>query len=325
MAAIALSEANAASTASARGSISAVIAVRNEARNLERCLCALSFCSEIVVVDSGSVDGTPGIAESLGARVLQFRYEGGYPKKRQWALDHGELQGEWVLVVDADEVVSPELAREIQSKASGGEGCNAYLGRKTFHFQGRRFRFGGFSHEAVLLFRKGFARYEESLRNPPVEQDMEVHERLIVDGSVSRLRGLLIHEDFKGLEAYIARHNHYSSWEARLRHQYLRTGTWGKETVQPRLLGNPQERRRWLKQWVLRCPVEPLLWFGYHYVFRLGFLEARPGLLAARLRSNYIADVRAKLRELNQWNTESAQLAEAESQPLMQLRQTQRG
>jgi len=300
-----------------RASISAVVAVRNEARNIERCVRALHFCKEVVVVDSGSVDGTQAIAERLGARVLQFEYVGGYPKKRQWALDHGDLIGDWVLVIDADEVVTPELAAEIVQRTQAVGGSCAYMGKKTFHFRGRRFRFGGFSHEAVLLFRKGMARYEESLQNPPVEQDMEVHERLIVDGEVGRLKGLLIHEDFKDLESYIGKHNHYSSWEARLRYQYLQTGRWGKDTVEAKLFGNPQEQRRWLKQWILRFPLEPLVWFVYHYVWKLGFLEAGAGLLAARLRSNYIADVRAKLHELNDRNPERGRPAGAGVQPAL--------
>lgn len=306
-------------------SITALVAVRNEAANIGRCLGALSFCDEVVVVDSGSSDGTPKIAEALGARVIQFHYTGGYPKKRQWALDHGQLRGTWVLVIDADEVVTPGLAEEIRDAVSRPEAKEAYMGRKTFHFQGKRFRHGGFSHEAVILFRKGAARYEESLQHPPVEQDMEVHERLIVEGAVGRLNGLLIHEDFKDLESYIAKHNHYSSWEARLRHQYLRTGAWGKDTVVPRILGNPQERRRWLKEWVIRFPAEPLLWFGYHYFLRLGFLERRAGMLAARLRSNYIADVRAKLHELSQNESGNSNAQTLEFKELIPARHPHRG
>jgi hypothetical protein len=127
---------------------------------------------------------------------------------------------------------------------------------------------------------------------------MEVHERLIVDGRVGRLRTPLIHEDFKGLEAYIDRHNRYSTWEALLRQQYCFTGVWGANTVKASLFGNSQERRRWLKVFALRVPFEPLLWFLYHYLLRLGFLEGLPGLIASRMRANYIGDVRAKLYEL---------------------------
>src|SRR5262249_10135548 len=156
-------------------------------------------------------------------------------------------------------------------------------------------RFGGFSFAAVLLFRRGRARFERLLEDDPDGLDMEVHERLIVDGTLGRLRTPLIHEDFKSLEAYLARHNRYSTWEARLRRRFLDGGPYGQESIGPRLFGNAQERRRFLKYLAVRAPFEPLLWFVYHYVLRLGFLEGRPGLLACRFRSEYIAQVRAKI------------------------------
>src|SRR5690625_7228949 len=88
---------------------------------------------------------------------------------------------------------------------------------------GRRFRFGGFSHQAVLLFRNGRARFEELIDDPASALDMEVHERVLVEGSIGILQTPLIHEDYKGLEAYIDRHNRYSTWEARLRSDFLRS------------------------------------------------------------------------------------------------------
>ena len=133
---------------------------------------------------------------------------------------------------------------------------------------------------------------------------MEVHERVIVDGPVGRLATPLIHDDFKGLAAYLDRHNRYSTWEAQLRHGFLTTGSYGASAVRARLFGNAQERRRFLKKIVLRLPGESLVWFAYHYVVRLGFLEGRAGLIACRIRSNYISDVRAKLTELRRGGAE---------------------
>lgn len=127
---------------------------------------------------------------------------------------------------------------------------------------------------------------------------MEVHERVLVDGDIERLRTPLIHQDFKGLEAYIARHNSYSTWEARLRDQFLTSGQYGKRSVGARLFGSAQERRRFLKKIAIRTPFEPLLWFIYHYFLRLGFLEGRRGLIATQIRAAYIAQVRAKMYEL---------------------------
>ena len=176
--------------------------------------------------------------------------------------------------------------------------ADAYLITKGFHFLGRRFRFGGFSHAAVLLFRRGRARFEHTADALNTGLDMEIHERLIVNGTVGRLKTPLVHEDFKGLQAYLDRHNRYSTWEADLRYRFLRTGQWGAEAIPARLLGNAQERRRFLKHVAVHMPGESLLWFVYHYFLRLGMLEGRAGLIASRIRSDYIAQVRAKVHEL---------------------------
>ena len=89
--------------------------------------------------------------------MVQFDYRGGYPKKRQWALDTLDITTEWVLLLDADEVVPPELWDEIESATAGADAPPAFLITKGFHFLGKRFRFGGFSFAAVLLFRGGRA------------------------------------------------------------------------------------------------------------------------------------------------------------------------
>jgi hypothetical protein len=230
--------------------------------------------------------------------VRQFSYGGGYPKKRQWALDACEITTPWVLLLDADEVAPPALWDEIEAEISSPAPADGYLITKEFHFLGARMRFGGFSHEALLLFRTGRARFERLLDDPPDALDMEVHERVIVDGEVRRLRAAVIHEDFKGLEAYLDRHNRYSTWEARLRFQLLSSGAYGQDTIRPRLFGNSQERRRFLKHIAVRIPGEPSLWFIYHYLCRLAVLEGRRGLIACQIRAGYIKQVRAKVYEL---------------------------
>ena len=284
--------------------ITVLIAVKNEAANIARCLSALSPAERILVIDSQSSDRTDQISRDFGAEVFQFEYGGGYPKKRQWALDHIPINTDWVLLLDADEVVPPELWEEIDKAISRKNAADAYLITKGFHFLGKRFRFGGFSHDAVLLFRQGKATFERLFAGPSEAQDMEVHERLLVNGAIRKLKTSLIHEDAKGLVAYIARHNFYSTWEARQRFNYLVTGSWGEASVRPRLLGNTQERRRWLKKFILFLPCEPLLWFTYHFFFRFGFLEGRAGLIASQLRARHFSHVRAKLYELQLENRE---------------------
>lgn len=279
--------------------VTVLIAAKNEQINISRCLAALSPAKRIVVVDSQSQDATETIARKAGVEVVQFHYQGGYPKKRQWALDTLHIDTPWILLIDADEAVPEILWDEIAEAITSPDGAAGYLITKRFHFLGRPFRFGGFSHSAVLLFLKGTARFERIADEPANSLDMEVHERLIIKGTIGRLRAPLIHEDFKGLEAYIDRHNKYSTWEAKVRHFFFEKGRWGENTISPAFWGNTQERRRFLKMIVVRAPFEPVLWFLYHYMVRLGFLEGRPGLIASQIRAHYIAQVRAKLYELS--------------------------
>jgi glycosyltransferase involved in cell wall biosynthesis len=278
--------------------ITVLIAARNEAANIGRCLAALKPAARVIVLDSHSTDDTAQIAQESGTEVVQFDYSGGYPKKRQWALDTLGLGRSWVLLVDADEVVPEKLWREIEREIVRLDAPDAFLIRKEFHFLGRRFRFGGFSHQAVLLFRRDRARFERLLEKDPSGFDMEVHERVIVDGRIGRLRTPLIHQDFKGLDAYRERHHHYAIWEAAVRNRFLTTGRYGEEGIEPKLFGNTQERRRWLKKVVVRLPCEPMIWFCYHYLLRGGFLEGRAGYLACQIRAQYIAEVREKMKSL---------------------------
>jgi glycosyltransferase involved in cell wall biosynthesis len=279
--------------------LTVLIAVKSEIINLRRCLNALTFAHKVIVIDSHSNDGTAELAQREGATVVQFDYNGGYPKKRQWALENLDILTPWVFLVDADEVVPDKLWQEIAKELDKNEPHSAFQITKGFHFLGRRFRYGGFSHSAVLLFKTGKAAFEQ-LDDVRTEHDMEVHERIIVQGTVGKLTTPLVHEDFKGLTAYIDRHNQYSTWEAAVRYHYLHTGQYGSATIKPRLFGNSQERRRFLKFMALRVPFEPTLWFLYHYIFRLGFLEGKPGLIASQIRATYISQVRAKIFELNQ-------------------------
>jgi len=276
--------------------VTVIVAAKNEAANIARCLRSLAPAQKVYIVDSHSSDDTAAIAAREGAEVVQFEYRGGYPKKRQWALGALPIGTAWIMVVDADEAVTDALWDEIGEVLRAEAGINGYFATKEFHFMGRRLRFGGFSHSAMLLFRKGSARYENVIAEDASGLDMEVHERVLVEGATRHFAAPLIHEDFKGLDAYMDRHNRYATWEARVRAAMLEGGG-GADVVAPRLFGNVQERRRWLKNVAIRVPFEPLLWFAYHYVLRLGFLEGHRGLIASAIRAFYIGQVRAKMYE----------------------------
>ncbi len=278
--------------------LTVVLAVRNEAVNLPRCLAALRRAQRILVIDSASTDATPEIVRSFGAELHQFQLGSGYPKKRQWAMETLKIETAWTLLIDADEVITPALWREIETAIHDTSAHAAYMVRKGFHFGGRCFRFGGFSHSAVCLLQTGRGRFERLLDNDDSGLDMEVHERVIVDGSIGSLITPLIHEDLKGLDAYVERHRRYATWEAQIRARALRGDGYGFDAIKPRWFGNSQERRRALKLVMMRVPFEHLLWFAYHYLFRLGFLEGQRGLLASRIRFDYIRQVKERVRNL---------------------------
>lgn len=280
--------------------ITALIAAKNEEANLAKCLASLRGFARVIVLDSNSTDATATIAEQFCAEVIQFVWDGTYPKKRQWALDKLAFSTAWVFLIDADEEVPETLSRELANLTEKMDRADpvAYAVKKEFHFLGKRFLFGGFSHSAITLFRPGKVRFERLSDEGFIDMDMEVHERLIVDGRIGKLRAGLVHNDFKGLKHYIDRHNKYSTWEALVRFANLSSGTWGQRANPANLFGDVQQRRRFLKQIAMRMPGEPWLWFLYHYLIRLGFLEGKRGLIASQIRAQYIANVRAKLYEL---------------------------
>src|SRR5713226_6017353 len=147
--------------------VSVIVPVRNEAHNLPRCLESLHGVGEIYVVDSQSSDGTAGVARSFGAHVVQFHYQGGWPKKRQWAIDTLPLSYDWVFLVDADEALTPELAEEIKQAIRDPRLDGYYIALQMF-FLGRALRHSGASFYKLSLFRRGEGRFECRLKDQDI-------------------------------------------------------------------------------------------------------------------------------------------------------------
>ena len=275
--------------------ITAIIATRNEEANIDYCLQSLYPVERVIVVDSNSQDATRKIARERGAETVEFKYQGGYPKKRQWVMETMDINTQWIFLVDADEIIPDELWQEISCEIQKPKNADAYLINKRFCFMGRCFRFGGFSHSAVLLFKKGSVEFECMTKGPKDIMDMEIHERLLVKGVLKKLKNSLIHQDRKGMRAYIRRHNQYSKWEAEARLKFINTGAWGENTIKSDPFAGVQERRRFLKSIATHIPLEPQLWFLYHYIIRLGFMEGRAGLIASIIRAKYIGKIRKRI------------------------------
>jgi len=274
--------------------VSAIVPVRNEARNLARCLQSLAGLGEVYVIDSQSTDDTVLIAQSHGAKVVQFHYAGGWPKKRQWAMDTLPLEYDWILLLDSDEVLTPELMDEIRRALLNPE-VNGYFIRLQMYFLGRILRHCGASFWKLSLFRKGRGRFECRLKDQdPSMADIEIHEHVVVNGPVARLHNALIHHNVDSLSRYILKHNEYSNWEARV----LLQPEGDSEQVSADLFGTQAQRRRWLKRNLYRLPGSPALLFLYRYIFRLGFLDGVPGLIYCSFQAVQMFHSKAKIYEL---------------------------
>jgi len=280
--------------------VTVIIAARNEAKNLPRCLQALKEVGEVYVIDSQSTDDTVEIARSHGARVVQFHYQGGWPKKRQWAINTLPIANEWILLLDADEVLTPELSEEIYS-AIQNTAIDGYSILLRTWFLGRALRFGDVGLWKLSLFRRGKGRFECRLEDQdPSMADMEVHEHVVVQGATAKLRNPLIHHNMESLSRYIQKHDEYSNWESRV---LLQRGH--DKELPPSLLGTQAQRRRWLKRKLFAVPGSPVLLFLYRYFFRFGFLDGVPGLIYCGFQAVQMFHTKAKIYELKRKRNEA--------------------
>ena len=261
--------------------VSVVIPIRNEAENLRRCLGCVQWADEIFVVDSQSIDGSAGLAEQLGAKVVQFRFNGTWPKKKNWALENLPFKNDWVLILDADEVLPPDAAAEIQNAIANPNGAVGYWINRRFFFLGRWLRHSYYPNWNLRLFRHALGRYERLSRGPTNSGDNEVHEHVVVHGPTARLRCQMDHYAFPSIEVFVEKHNRYSNWEARVTADKFLDGN------SDDLDAAPVERRRRLKRLSQRLPFRPLLRFLYIYVWQKGFLDGRDGYYFARLHAFY--------------------------------------
>jgi glycosyltransferase involved in cell wall biosynthesis len=283
--------------------VSVIVAARNEEKNLPRCLAALRDVGEVYVIDSQSTDATPEIARSCGAKVVQFHYQGGWPKKRQWAMENLPLQYDWILLIDADEALTPELAEEIRH-AIQSPGCNGYYISLRMWFLGRILRHGDAIFWKLALFRRGKGRYECRLRDQDSSMaDMEVHEHVVVEGPTLHLKNPLIHHNVESLSRYIQKHDEYSNWEARV----LLQGEQSSADLPPAFFGTQAQRRRWLKRRLYALPGSPILLFLYRYFLRLGFLDGIAGLIYCGFQAVQMFHTKAKIYEMTARNKEDAQ------------------
>ena len=236
---------------------------RNADRLLEQVLGALRWCDEMLVVDSGSSDRTVAIATAAGARVLHHDFEG-YGPQKAWAVT--QARNDWVLVVDGDEVVTPELQREISDRLERDR--DSYAGYEipiSLVFLGRLMRYGGeYKMRHLRLYDRRRGNYNQN----------RVHERVVLDGPIGKLNEHMLHDSYASIEAYFDKFNHYTTAGARDLHQRGKVA--GVATV------------------VMRFPTT----FIRQYFIRGHILNGYPGFVWALFSAMYPAVKYAKLREL---------------------------
>lgn len=265
--------------------ITCLILTKNEERAIRDCLESVKFCQQIVVFDSNSTDKTSDIVRENGSELINFTWNGTYPKKKQWALQHPSIRNNWVLLLDADERVSKELSDSITEFFASGENSHAAFDVEiAYTFANRLLKHGHQVSKRILLDRRKCTFPILNDLNVKNMWEVEGHYQPIVFGSLSQLKGKLLHADPDSLFDYFSRHNRYSDWEAHLRiNSEDRMIVRKAKSFQGRIFD--------------RMPLKPLAFFIYSYFFRLGFLDGKAGLNYALALAYYYWQVSLKVDE----------------------------
>lgn len=270
------------------------IPTKNEAENITAAVrSVVDHFEAVVVVDSDSTDDTRALAKAAGAEVVAYTWDGKYPKKKQWCLDHVRPESDWMLFLDGDERVGPELLTELRRVFDVPAGMTvrpaAFDIPLGYWFGGRRLRHGYTIVKRALLDRRR-ARFPEpdDLRAPGMGEQ-EGHYQPLAD-PVVRLEGTLEHEDLDPVRTWFDRHNRYADWEAWLEHH-------------PEVREQIRKAKTRQGQLFHRVPFKPLVSFGYAYLWKRGFLDGRAGLDYALAMSFYRWQIGLKTREYR-WLTD---------------------
>lgn len=266
--------------------ISVLVLTKNEQQDLPGCLASVSWSDDIHVYDSFSTDNTVAIAETAGATVTQRTFDN-WSAHQNWGLQNIEFKHPWVFYIDADERMTPELARAVQAIVQNpGEQVAFRLQRRDF-FMGRWLKHVQASPFYMRLFRPEKMRYERLVN--PIS---------IADGPVGQINGYLDHYPFsKGVTHWLDRHNSYSTFEAK---QIVENQS-KQECFSPRKACFERDfntRRFHQKELFYRLPARPLVKFVLLYFVKRGFLDGKAGLTYSVLQSIYEYMIVLKTREL---------------------------
>ncbi|BDY13534.1 glycosyltransferase family 2 protein [Hydrogenimonas cancrithermarum] len=252
--------------------LTVVILTLNEEVNIEHSVGnVVGWAKEVFVLDSGSMDKTVEIAESLGAKTFYRKFDN-YAAQRNYAIKELPIKTEWMLFLDADEYLPPELKQEIEKELDNPR-ADGYMIKFRFYFMGRWIKHGGYYGTKILrLFRKEKAS---------VDRDMNEH--VVINGIVGELKNDFIHDDHKGITEWISKHNKYATYEALELIKYDERKKNEKKDEFADLFGTQAQRKRWIREYIwnpLMPPlVRPFIYYFYRYFLKLGFLDGKPGFI----------------------------------------------
>ena len=260
--------------------ISLLVPCKNEEANLERCLGSDQWIDEMFLVDSQSTDRTSEIAQKFGAHIVQFNYEGGWPKKKNWALENLPFSHEWLLILDADECLPPEAEEEIREIVNNSdEKHSGYWINRRYYFLGKPLKHAYFPNWNLRLFKHKKGRYEKITDLNTDSGDNEVHEHVLVNGSTGKLKSIMDHYAFPTIDSFVEKHNRYSNWEAVVESSI-------KDNESALQLGSAKGKRR-LRRIFRKLPFRPTLRFLYVYILQKGILDGWRGYVFAKLHAQY--------------------------------------
>lgn len=265
--------------------VSVIITTLNEAKNLPRCLAALKDFDEVIVVDSHSSDETPEVARQWGTQVVLYKWDGKYPKKRQWCLDTLKTKNDFIFFVDADEKVTPELINEIRQSDFAAAG---YFVKGQYVWNGRPLRHGLMNNKLCLINRHKMEFPVVDDLDIPGMGEIEGHYQPVlksdyVSEKIDQMKSPLLHYAYGDIKGWQARHERYAVWEAEMM----------------RRNGYPPDPVAW-RQVIKRCirgqPVQKYIAFLHSYVLKKGFCDGRAGYEIARSRFAYYKSIQSNLQ-----------------------------
>ncbi len=256
-------------------SISLIVLTYNEEKQIERCVnSAKDICDDIFVIDSFSTDNTKATVEKLGAKVYQHQWLDNHAKQFNWGLENLPIKTDWVIRLDADEYLLPELVNEIKEKLPKLEkDVTGVILKRRVYFMNRWIKHGGYYPTYLLrLWRFGSGKYEERWMDEHVKLDR---------GKTITFENDFIDDNLNNLTWWTNKHNHYATREAidllNIKYKFLKS-----DSIEAELSQQQDKRKRWFKEKLYtHIPLffRPFLYFIYRYIFKLGFLDGIPGLI----------------------------------------------